>query len=407
LFPKIALIPFLAGIALLATACQSKQPARAAGPGGGMPAVPVLLGEAASESVPVEIRVVGNVEPSQTVQIKSQVAGELTSAHFTEGQNVEKGQLLLEIDARPYEDALRQADAAVARDRALLAQAEATLARDIASSKNADADSDRYTQLQKEGVVSRQQADQSRTSADVLKESIHADRAAIDSSRASLDADVAAVSAAKLNLSYCRIEAPVSGRTGNLLVQPGNLVKVNDVALVVINRIAPVFVSFSVPEEHLAEIRSRYASGAKLPIEASPQDAPGAPSHGVLTVVDNTVDTTTGTIRLKGTFPNEDRRLWPGQFVNVVLTLDTQRDATVVPSEAVQAGPRGSFIYVVKADQTVEPRPVTVGRTLERRVVIDKGLTPGETIVTDGQLLLFPGAKVFPLPPARTGTGAS
>ncbi len=374
---------------------------------GGMPAVPVTLGTAASESVPVEIRVVGNVEPSSTVQIKSQVAGELTGVHFIEGQNVEKGQLLFDIDARPYEEALRQSEAAVARDRAQLAQSEATLARDVASSKNADTDADRYTQLQKEGVVSRQQADQSRTSADVLKESIKADRASIDSARASVDADIAAVSAAKLNLAYCRIEAPVSGRTGNLLVQPGNLIKVNDVPLVVINRIAPVFVSFSVPEEQLAAIRARYASGNRLAIEVTPQDAPGAPSHGVLTVLDNTVDTTTGTIKLKGTFPNDDRRLWPGQFVSVVLTLDTQRDATVVPSEAVQAGPRGSFIYVVKSDKSVEPRPVTVGRTLERKVVIDKGLAPGETIVTDGQLLLFPGAHVFPLPPARTGNGAS
>jgi membrane fusion protein, multidrug efflux system len=387
---------------VFAAACTEKKAQTAGGP----PPVPVSVATAASESVPVEIRVVGDVEPSSTVQIKSQVAGELTQVHFTEGQNVEKGQLLFEIDARPYEEALRQAEANVARDQAQLKQSEATRLKDIASLKNADADADRYTALQKEGVVSRQQADASRTNADVLRESIRADEAAIESARASINADVSAVATAKLNLSYCRIESPVSGRTGNLLVHAGNLVKVNDVPLVVINRIAPVFVSFSVPEDQLTEVRARYASGSKLGVNVTPQDAPGTPSHGVLTVVDNTVDTTTGTIKLKATVPNDDHRLWPGQFVNVVLTLDTQRDATVIPSEAVQAGQQGSFVYVVKPNKTVEARLVTVGQTLERRVVIDKGLAAGETVVTDGQLLLFPGAPVFELP-GQPKTGAS
>jgi len=387
---------------VLASSCSSKKaPSGPSGP----PPVPVSVAVAASESVPVEIRVVGNVEPSSTVQIKSQVAGELTEVHFTEGQNVEKGQLLLVIDPRPYEEALRQAEATLARDRAQLKQAEATRLKDIASLKNAQADADRYTELQKEGVVSRQQADSSRTSADVLKESIRADEAAMESAQAAITADVSAVDAAKLNLGYCRIEAPVAGRTGNLLVHAGNLVKVNDVPLVVINRLAPVFVSFSVPEEQLGAVRARYSAGVRLAVEVTPQDAPGSPSHGVLTVVDNSVDTTTGTIKLKATVPNEDRRLWPGQFVNVVLTLDTQKNATVIPSEAVQAGQQGSFVYVVKPNKTVEARVVTVGQTLDRRVVIDKGLAAGETVVTDGQLLLAPGAPVFELPvqPAKTG----
>jgi multidrug efflux system membrane fusion protein len=386
---------------LVVAACSAKKAQTAGGP----PPVPVTVATAASESVPVEIRVVGAVEPSSTVQIKSQVAGELVQVRFTEGQNVEKGQLLFEIDARPYEEALRMAEANVARDQAQLKQSEATRLRDVASLKNADADADRYAALQKEGVVSRQQADAARTGADVLKESIRADEAAIESARASMNADVSAVATAKLNLSYCRIQSPVSGRTGNLLVQAGNLVKVNDVPLVVINRIAPIFVSFSVPEEQLAEVRARYASGSRLGVEVMAQEAPGAPSHGVLTVVDNTVDNTTGTIKLKATVPNDDRRLWPGQFVNVVLTLNTQKDATVIPSEAVQAGQQGSFVYVVKPNKTVEARIVTVGQTLERRVVIDKGLAAGERVVTDGQLLLFPGAPVFELP-AQPKTGA-
>jgi multidrug efflux system membrane fusion protein len=401
LFRQIHTILFSAAVLALAGCSAKKAPAAA----GGLPPVPVTVAIAASESVPEEIRVVGDVEPSSTVQIKSQVAGELTQVHFTEGQNVEQGQLLFEIDARPYEEALRQAEANVARDQAQLNQAEATRLKDIASLKNADADADRYTALQKEGVVSRQQAEASRTSADVLKESIRADEASIESARASMNADISAVATAKLNLGYCRIESPVSGRTGNLLVQAGNLVKVNDVPLVVINRIAPIFVSFGVPEEQLTEVRARYASGNKLGVDVTPQDAAGPPVHGVLTVVDNTVDSTTGTIKLKATFPNDDRRLWPGQFVNVVLTLNTQKDATVIPSEAVQAGQQGSFVYVVKPNKTVEARVVKVGQTLERRVVIDKGLAAGERVVTDGQLLLFPGAPVFELP-ALPKTGA-
>jgi multidrug efflux system membrane fusion protein len=400
-FRYIQLISLLAVILPAASCSSKKAPGGPAGP----PPVPVSVALAASESVPVEIRVVGNVEPSSTVQIKSQIAGELTEVHFTEGQNVEKGQLLFVIDPRPYEEALRQAEANLARDRAQLKQAEATRLKDIASLKNAQADADRYTELQKEGVVSRQQADASRTNADVLNETIRADEAAIESARAAINADASAVDAAKLNLSYCRIEAPVAGRTGNLLVHAGNLVKVNDVPLVVINRLAPVFVSFSVPEEQLSAVRARYTAGAKLGVEVTPQDAPGSPSHGILTVVDNAVDTTTGTIKLKATVPNDDRRLWPGQFVNVVLTLDTQKNATVIPSEAVQAGQQGSFVYVVKANKTVEARLVTVGQTLDRHVVIDKGLAAGETVVTDGQLLLAPGAPVFELPaqPAKTG----
>ena len=397
---KIQIILLCSAVFVL-TACSEK---KAQGPAGA-PRFPVTIATAASESVPVEIRVVGTVEPSSTVQIKSQVAGELTQAPFAEGQNVEKGQLLFEIDARPYEEALRQAEANVLRDQAQLKQAEATRLKDIASLKNSQADADRYTALQKEGVVSRQQADAARTSADVLRESIRADEAAIESARASVNADVSAVGAAKLNLGYCRITSPMSGRTGNLLVHPGNLVKVNDVALVVINRVSPVFVSFSAPEDQLSLVRARYASGAKLGVEVAPQDEPGAPSHGVLTVVDNTVDTTTGTIKLKATLPNDDKRLWPGQFVNVVLTLNTQKDATVIPSEAVQAGQDGSFVYVVKADNMVEKRDVKVGQNLDRKVVIDQGLAAGERVVTDGQLLLMPGASVFEVP-VRQKTGA-
>ena len=367
---------------------------------GGMPSVPVSVAVAAQEAMPVQIRAIGTVEPSSTVQIKSQVAGELLSVHFTEGRDVNKDDLLFEIDPRPYREALAQADAAVAKDRAQLNQAQANLARDAAQSKSAEADAYRYEQLAKEGVAPQMQATQQRAAADAARESTHADQAAIESARASLESDQAAVARAKLDLSYCEIRSPVSGRTGNLLVHPGNLVKVNDVPLVVINQVAPIFVSFGVPEEQLNVIKQRSAA-QKLAVQASIDAEPNRIARGLLKVVDNAVDTNTGTIRLKAVFDNTDHMLWPGQFANVVLTLDTQSNATVVPSEAVQDGQRGQFIFVVKADQTVESRPVTVTRTIGRKAVIAKGVTPGETVVTDGQLRLYPGAKIQPIPASK------
>src|ERR1700691_22975 len=362
---------------------------------GGMPPVPVSVAVAAEEAVPVEIRVIGTVEPSSTVQIKSQVAGEVLSVHFTEGRDVNKDDLLLEIDPRPYREALAQAEAAGAKDRAQLAQAQANLARDTAQAKSAEAAAYHYNHRAREGVVSQRRPPQPRAAADAAHESVHADQAAIESARASLESDQSAVARAKLDLGYCEIRSPVAGRTGNLLVHPGNLVKVNDVALVVINQIAPIFVSFSVPEEQLGEVRQR--AQANLAVQASTDAEPNRVSRGVLKVIDNTVDTNTGTIRLKAVFDNADRLLWPGQFVNVQLTLGTQSNATVVPSEAVQDGQHGQFVFVVKSDQTVESRPVTVARTIGRKAVIAKGVAPGEIVVTDGQLLLFPGAKIKPV----------
>lgn len=383
-------------LALLAAGC-AKQQAQAVG---GMPAVPVSVAVASEEPMPVEIRAIGTVEPSSTVQVKSQVAGELMSAKFTEGRDVSKDDLLFEIDPRPYREALAQAESAVAKDRAQLVQAQATLARDIAQSKSAEADAYRYEQLAKEGVAPQMQATQQRAAADAARESTHADQAAIESARASLESDQSAVARAKLDLGYCEIRAPVGGRTGNLLVHPGNLIKVNDVPLVVINQVSPVFVSFGVPEEHLNAIKQRSA-GEKMEVQAFSDAEPNRIARGFLKVIDNAVDTNTGTIRLKAVFDNADRALWPGQFVNVMLVLDTARNATVVPSEAVQDGQRGQFIFVVKADQTVESRPVTVARTIGRKSVIAKGVAPGETVVIDGQLLLYPGAKIKPVPAGK------
>ena len=359
----------------------------------GMPATPVSVAKAVQEAVPTELRVVGTGEASAMVQVKSQVAGELTSVNFTEGQDVEKGALLFKIDPRPFQDAVSQAEAAVERDKAQIAQAQATLDRDNAQAKFAQTDAALQAELNKGGLTSKQQFDQSNSTLAAAKATASATQATIESARAAQRADEVAVQTAKLNLSYCEIHAPLSGRTGNLLVHPGNLVKVNDVPLVVINQIAPIFVDFSVPEQHLAAVR-RLSAAHKLQVKVTSQDDPGKTAVGTLAVIDNTVDSTTGTIHLKGTFANTDRMLWPGQFVNVVLTLDTLQDQAVIPTAAVQAGQQGSFVFAVKENSTVEIRPVTVGRSFGDKTVIDKGVGAGDRVVTDGQLTLFPGAPV-------------
>jgi multidrug efflux system membrane fusion protein len=372
---------------------------------GGMPVVPVSVGKAAQESVPTDLKVVGTVEASAIVQVKSQVAGELVAVRFTEGQDVAKDELLFQIDPQPFEDALRQAEAAVERDRAQIAQAEAQLARDNATARFAQNDAVRQAELNKGGLTPHSVYDQAQSSADAANASARATQAAIDTAKAALEADQAAVAIAKLNLAYCRIRAPLSGRTGNLLVHPGNLVKVNDVPLVVIHRVSPIFVNFAAPEQHLGTIRRLTGEGRRLPVRVESQGDPGRAANGYLSVIDNTVDANTGTIHLKATFDNADHMLWPGQFVTVTLTLDTIQNAVVVPAEAVQSGQRGYFVYAVKPDNHVEIRPVTTGRTWGSKMVIASGLRPGETVVTDGQMRIFPGAQIVPVDPAKLGTG--
>jgi multidrug efflux system membrane fusion protein len=385
-------------LAVMLAGCGSDKPAQMGS--GGPPATPVSVITAVREVLPVEVTAVGTVEPFRTVQVKSQVAGELVGVRFTEGGFIRQGDLLFEIDPRPYREALHQAEAAVAKDRAQLLQAEANRGRDSAQLKTAEADAKRYDELFKQGIAARNQYDQVRTTFEAQGESVRADQAAIESARASLESDRAAVERAKLDLSYCEIRSPLTGRAGNLLLHAGNYVKAaGDTTLVVINQIEPVFVSFGVPEEHLAEIRARSA-GTKLAVEAYLKDDPARKVRGSLAVIDNTVDSTTGTIKLKAVFENSDRLLWPGQFVNTVLRLDA-REATVVPAEAVQAGQRGQFVYVVKKDQTVEPRIVAAGRTVAGKVVLEKGVAPGETVVTDGQLRLYPGARIQAVPAGK------
>jgi membrane fusion protein, multidrug efflux system len=388
---RIVKTALLAASAASLIGCSSAQQAQSGGGMPQMPPVPVSIAAAVEEKVPIELRSFGIVEAFASVDIKSQVAGPLTSVRFTEGSSVNQGDLLFEIDPRPYEEALHQAQSALTKDSAQVKLAEANLARDQANQKNATSDSDRSIQLGKEGISTRQQQDQTRTTAEMAAQAVRADQAAIDSAHAALDSDRTAIETAQLNLSYCQIHAPISGRTGNLLVHAGNLVKANDIPLVVINQVSPIFVTFGVPERQLTTVTSKGVT-RDLAVQATFDDSTQA-VHGKLSVIDNKVDPATGTVRLKAVFDNADRLLWPGRFVNVSMMLD-DRPAIVIPAESVQVGQQGSFVYVVKPDQSVEPRPLTVGATVDGKVIVEKGVAAGETVVTDGQSRLYPGAHI-------------
>jgi membrane fusion protein, multidrug efflux system len=362
--------------------------------------VPVMVAVAAQKNVPVEIQVIGNVEAYSTISVKAQVTGELTKVYFHEGDYVKKNDLLFTIDPRPLQAALNQAKANLAKDEASLGQAQANLARDAAQARYAESQANRYQALFEQKIISRDQAEQLRATADAAVQAVAADRATIESQKASIGASRAAVDNAQVQLGYTEIRSPIDGRTGNLTVKLGNVVMANSQELMTINQVEPIYVTFAVPESQLPAIKQYMAQG-KLPVRARPQDDPGGEEQGILTFVDNAVDTTTGTIKLKGTFPNADRKLWPGQFVRVTLRLTTQQNAVVVPNEAVQTGQNGSYIYVVKQDRTVESRPVTVGARVDQDSVVESGLEPGETVVTEGQLRLAPGSRVV----VRDGKG--
>ena len=330
------------------------------------PPVPVTAGTVVQKTVPIQLRTIGNVEAYSTVSVKSQIGGVITRVHFREGQDVGKGALLFTIDPRPYEAALKQADANLAKNNAQLA--------------NARKEVQRYAELVKKGYVAQEQYDQISTNA--------------ASFEAIVNADMAVVENARLQLKYCSIYSPISGRTGNLMADEGNLIKANaDTAMVVINQVQPIYVSFTVPEQYLGEIK-KYMSSGKLHVALVIGKDEDYPESGVVTFVDNAVDTATGTIQLKATFANRHRLLWPGQFVSAAMTLTTKPDAIVIPSQAIQTGQEGLYVFVIKDDLTVEARPVKAGTTLDGETVIEKGLQPGEQVVTDGQLRLAPGAKV-------------
>lgn len=327
--------------------------------------VPVLVANAVQQDIPIQIKAIGTGEPDSKVEIKSQVSGQLLEVHFKEGDFVKKGQLLFKIDPRPFEAALKQS--------------EANLQRDTALWQNAEEQAKRYAFLVEKDYVAKEQYDQLRATATAQNALVQADKAQVENNR--------------LQLEYTSITAPINGKTGTLMVHAGNVVKENDIVLVVIERIQPIKVSFAIPEQQFSEVK-KTSVGRALPVQAIITGEENKPENGKLDFMNNEIDNATGTIRLKALFQNGRNRLWPGQFVNVVLTLGTQKNAILVPSEAVQTGQDGQYIFVVKPDMAVESRKISVGNSFGNFSAISSGLSAGETVVTDGQLRLSTGARV-------------
>ncbi len=356
------------------------------GEGGG--SVPVAATRVVQKDVPIDIQVIGTVEASLCVRVKAQVGGELTRVHFREGDFVRKGDTLFEIDQRTLASQLNQNQANLSKDEAQLGLAEANLARDEAQEKYALTEVVRYNSMLKKGLVAAEQAEQVQANADAVSAAVRADKAAIRSGQAAVNASKAAVENARVQLGYSTIQSPVDGRTGSLNVQQGNVVNANSTDLITINQVEPIYVTFTVPETQLPKIKKSQV------VIAVPRDEAAAPETGELTFIDNAVDPATGTIRLKGTFPNKDRKLWPGEFVRVTLRIATRPDAVLVPAQAVQTGQDGQYVFVVMSDRTVESRPVITGARVDQELIIEKGLQPGETVVTEGQLRLAQGSRV-------------
>jgi membrane fusion protein, multidrug efflux system len=356
------------------------------------PGAPVKVARAETREMPVEIAATGNVEPFSTITVKAQIGGTLVKVPFREGDMIREGDLLFEIDPRPYQEAIRQWEANLARDRALLRQNEATLASAQAQEQHYGVQADRYLKLAEQGIFSHEQAEQMSVELKARRSNVRAQTAGIESLRAVIQADEAALEAAKLNLIYCSIRSPINGRTGQILLKAGNLVKANDVDLVTIHQIQPIYVAFSVPEANLTSIRRRLTGNSAPSVRVSvPSEAPVV---GKLSFIDNSVDQTTGTVRLKATFANADHRLWPGQFVDVSMQLEQRSNVIAVPAAAIQTGQAGNFVYVLKSDSTVEMRPVTAGARFGTMAAIETGVQNGEQVVTDGHLRLAGGTKV-------------
>ena len=362
-----------------------------------MQVVPVRAVTVAAGDVPLQITAVGNVEALTSVDVKSRVAGQILKVLFTEGQDVRAGQMLFEIDPEPLQRQIAELRANVGKDDALEAQARANVTRDEAQLKQARSAADRGQALAKDGIYSREQTEQVVATADAAQAALVADRAAVESAVASKTADAAKLEETNLQLTYTKIAAPISGRAGAVLIKGGNLIKDNDASLVTILQLSPVFVSFGLPEQMLGEVRQA-DNARKLEVIATPNG--GKTETGKLAFVDNTVDTTTGTVRLKAVFENADRVLWPGQFVSVQAQLRMEHDRVLVPSRAIQSGPDGKYVWVVNSGTTaVAMQAVTVSRLFQvgtgaEQAVVSSGLHGGETVVSDGQMRLAPGVKV-------------
>jgi len=346
----------------LATGCVREEQART--PGGGSPPAPVTVATVIQRDVPVQTRAIGSVEAFTTVTVKSRVAGELQKVHVDPGQDVKAGELLFEIDPRPFEAALHEAQAMLERDTAL--------------AKNAEIDAERLAGLIKTNVATREEADKAKFAFEAAQATVRGDEAQIEN--------------AKLQLQYTKLSSPVDGRAGSVLAHLGNDIKADDTQLLILNRVRPIYVTFNVPEQDLERVR-QYSQSAQPVVEVIIPPETATSETGKLSFIDNQVDTETGTIRLKATFDNEDRRLWPGRFVQVILNLTTESNLTVVPTRAIQNSQQGTFVFVVKPDLTFEMRLVTVGRAIGDDSVISSGVAAGERVVTDGQLRLDPKKK--------------
>jgi multidrug efflux system membrane fusion protein len=353
-------IPFIFFALILCTSCTPEKSAAKA-----KPPVPVKATQAIQKDMPIQLKAIGTVEAFTSVAIKSQVDGQIARIHFTEGSDVEKGALLVSINPEPFQ--------------AALSQSEATLAKDLAQVKFAREQALRYEGLLKEGIVTKDQYDLLQANAESLAAVVASDRAAIRN--------------AKIQLAYCSIRSPISGRTGSITQQPGNLIKANDLPIVTINQIRPVNVTFAIPEKRLAELK-RSLAGKEVRLETAPQNGTIARETGTVSFLDNAVNPATGTIKLKGVFANASRALWPGQFTDLLITLGTRKNAVIVPTAAVQNSQQGEFVYVIKQDNKVEMRQITSAMVAGENTVIEKGVAAGETVVVDGQLRLSPGATV-------------
>ncbi len=374
-----AALPALAALLFLAACSKGPSTAQAAGPGGQRPPAPVVVASVEQRDIPVQINAIGNVESYQTVQIRSQVNGQIEHVYFKEGDDVRRGQLLFQLDKAPFQAALEQA--------------EGNLQRDQANAVNAQAQAARYTALENQGVISREQAELMRTQAQANASAVNADKAAVD--------------AAKVQLRYTDIKAPIDARAGALLINLGNLVKANDTPyLVQLNQITPIYVTFSIPETQLQEVRNFSRTG-HLKVLAYPKGQTTNPGEGILTFIDNGVDPTTGTVKLKATFQNKDKRLWPGEFVDVVLNLSIRKNAIIVPTKAVQTGQQGTYVFTVSQDNTAKAQLVQTAGTFHDLTLIAGGLAPGERVVVDGQLRIVPNGKVNVQSTVPTATSAA
>ena len=370
--PKILALISLISLLALAGCSESNEAAQISSGSGAIErttdnaAVPVVISKVERSSFPVELRAIGTGQAFKTVSVESQVAGIVKEVHYRQGQLIHQGDLLITLDKSPFVAALAQAEAALARDKAQAQLSQAELRR--------------YSELDKQGIISKQQYEQS--------------LATSRATQATVQADEAAIQTAKIQLSYCSIYAPISGVAGAQLVYQGATVKANDLpVLVVINQVSPLYVDFAVPQQYLGSIK-RFMARSRLGVEATP---PGdsAAEKGLLTFVNNTVDASTGTIHLLASFPNTDQRLWPGQFSNVLLRLNEEQNVLVIPSQAVQTGQRGDYVFVTKPDMTVDVRQVKVGQSVNNQTQVLGGLSDGDTVVIDGQVRLVPGTKVY------------